>query len=189
MRYTFYFSNHNNSKLASELTQIINNTVILSTDEYNQFITKINTVVKQHPLKERSSLYNLERLPIQEGKPLTEKTPWGGVSLKKVDTAKDFIQKLLVIKKYGVLGFEIHRKKLEKLYVREGACLFIFSNHTVKNWKKGDVQIVFAQKGDKITLLPGDEHGIFAITNCVIEETSTNHLDDLVYIFKGEQII
>jgi hypothetical protein len=31
--------------------------------------------------------------------------------------------------------------------------------------------------------MPYDEHGILALTDCVIEEKSDNHLDDLVFVY------
>lgn len=125
---------------------------------------------------------------IKKHKPLTEETPWGGVALKKVDVEKDFIQKLLVINEHGVLGFEFHKEKLEKLEVLEGYCLVLYSNHKAKGYKNGQVKVKLATAGDTFQFLPYDEHGVIALTDCTIEETSTNHLDDLFYIFKATQV-
>jgi len=132
--------------------------------------------------------YETEVIPISKSAPLTEKTAWGGVALKKVDVEKNYIRKLLVIAKHGVLGFEIHKLKHEKLKILEGVCIVLFSNHANSNWKQGKISVELGATGDKFEFLPNDEHGIIALTNCVIEERSTNHLDDLVYIFKASQV-
>lgn len=128
-------------------------------------------------------IYNKEIIPISKPARLTERTAWGGVALKKVDVEKDYIQKLLVINAYGLLGFEIHKLKHEQLKILEGVCLVLYSNHADPNWKQGEVRVRLGVPGDKFEFLPKDEHGIIALTNSVIEETSTNQLDDLTYIF------
>ena len=148
-------------------------------------IEKYNKENKKSP---KTKLFDKEIKHIKNKIPLTEQTPWGGVSLKKVDVTKDFIQKLLVVQKYGILGFEIHKKKLEKLIILEGSCLILYSNHKSKNWKIGKISTKMASVGDQFEFQPYDEHGIIAFSNCVIEETSTNHLDDLTYIFKADQV-
>jgi hypothetical protein len=57
-----------------------------------------------------------------------------------------------------------------------------------KGFIKGVVTLTLGKKGDTVTLHPGDEHGIIALTNCVIEEESTNYLTDLTYIFQSNQV-
>lgn len=121
--------------------------------------------------------------------PLTHKTVWGGVVYKFVDVKNNKIKKLLVVKAGGVLGFEYHKKKLEKLRVMEGSCLLFSSKHNKQGWKKGNVNVRFATVGATVTLQPGDEHGIVALSNCILRETSTNHLDDLEYVFSSPQLL
>lgn len=128
-----------------------------------------------------SPLFEKELSLIQKKRPLTEFTVWGGVTLKKVDVAKDFIQKLLVINQGGVLGFEIHKKKKEHLLVLEGYCLVFWINHNGK--PNHTIAFQLAGPKDTFTFAPKDEHGILTLTKCIIQETSTNHLDDLMYIF------
>ena len=130
-----------------------------------------------------SALFKQELTLIQKKKPLTESTIWGGVTLKKIDTAKDFIQKHLIIKNNSVLGFEIHKKKHEHLQILQGYCFVFWINHHGKPNRTISVQL--AGPKDEFTFEPKDEHGILSLSNCIIEETSTNHLDDLVYIFKA----
>lgn len=162
---------------------------IASGKEYNILLAKIIGLARKYPMqKEQGSLFAKELKEGTKNYPLSEPTIWGGVTLKEVNVKKNYIRKLLVIKQYGILGFEIHKEKLEKLKVLEGICLLISSQHSKKGWQKGQVSIVLGKKGDTALLQPGDEHGVIALTNCVIEEESTNHLTDLMYIFKSAQI-
>lgn len=160
---------------------------INSTAQYNNILQKIVSSAKNgKPLPIKNfPIYEKEILPISKSAPLTEKTAWGGVSLKKVDVEKNYIRKLLVIGRYGVLGFEIHKLKHERLKILEGACIVLYSNHGSRNWEPGKITVKLGVPGDKFEFLPNDEHGIIALSNAVIEERSTNHLDDLVYIFKA----
>ena len=173
-----------------KLSKIVSNGKKIETkDAYQRFLKSLISEIKQNPPASKTSKnFKNELLQIAKAKPLTEKTPWGGVALKKVDVAKNFIQKLLVIKNYGILGFEIHKNKLEKLQVLEGFCLVLFSNHNSKDWQRGKVIVKLAKAADKFEFLPGDEHGIIALSDCIIEETSTNHLEDLIYIFRSDQV-
>lgn len=160
---------------------------ISSLHEYNNFVRDVIDVAKQHyRIQTLTSIYNQEIKLIENNKPLTEGVTWGEVVLKKVDVEKDFIQKLLIIKQYGVLGFEIHEKKQERLEVIEGVCLIFQVDHAKNNH---EIHLYLAKKGDIFSFAPRDEHGVIALTETVIEETSTNHLDDLVYIFKASQIM
>lgn len=160
------------------------------TVQYNSVIKKIVSLTKNIEIlpKAKFPIYDKEIIPISKSVPLTEKTPWGGVSLKKIDVEKNYIRKLLVIAKHGVLGFEIHKLKHERLKILEGVCIVLYSNHANPNWKKGKISVKLGVPRGKFEFLPNDEHGIIALTKCVIEETSTNHLDDLVYIFPALQV-
>lgn len=181
----------NNRQFLKELINYINSSKQISTaPQYNNIVKKIVSIVKNIKTLPAATfpIYNREIIPISKSAPLTEKTPWGGVALKKVDVEKDYIRKLLVIARHGVLGFEIHKLKHEKLKILEGICIVLYSNHSNISWKLGKVSVKIASPGDKFEFLPNDEHGIIAFTNLVIEETSTNHLDDLIYIFKVPQI-
>lgn len=161
---------------------------VKSGQEYNHTLEKIIKIIQKFSLKQATKLFYKEIQLVNKDDPLSEKTAWGGVNLKKIDVEKDYINKLLVIKKYGILGFEIHKVKLEELKILEGICLILYSNHESKGWVKGEITVKLVSNGDKFKFLPYDEHGIVALTNCVIEEQSTNHLDDLVYIFNSDQI-
>lgn len=165
-----------------QVTSLLRRRLVTNENDYNatlRMIKKLSTLLKIP--NSSSATFTQERKLIQKKKPLTETTSWGGVALKKVDVANDFIQKLLVIKKYGVLGFEIHKMKQEHLTILEGFCLVFWINHARKT--NHTIAIQLAGPGDKFDFALQDEHGILTLTNCIIEETSTNHLDDLVYIY------
>jgi len=190
MSYTFELTTRPTTPMLKALKKLLKNTgKINSEKEYNQLLVQIITLTKTYPLpKNQGHLFRKELQEATRSYPLSEPTPWGGVPLKAVDVEKDYIRKLLVIKQYGILGFEIHKHKLEKLKILEGICLLITSQHGAKDWQKGQVSVALGKKGNKVVLEPGDEHGIIALTNCVIEEQSTNHLTDLSYIFKSNQV-
>ncbi len=156
---------------------------IANARQYNAILKRIYTLSRNITSTKRSVSFRNELAGITKKLPLTEKVPWGGVALKKVDVEKDFIQKLLIIKKGGVLGFEIHKKKKEHLKVLEGYCIVFFINRFDK--PNNAISLQLAGPGDEYTFQPKDEHGILALTDSIIEETSTNHLDDLVYIFNA----
>ncbi len=153
--------------------------------EYLSLMKKLTSIASKSKKGKSSPMYLREISQIKSHRPLTEKTNLGGVALKNVDVKNDYIRKLLVVGSFGRLGFEYHNVKHEHLTVLEGMCLVLYSNHKGKGWEKGKVAAKFASKGDKFDFLPGDEHGILALTNCVIEEKSTNHLDDIVFVFNA----
>jgi mannose-6-phosphate isomerase-like protein (cupin superfamily) len=169
----------------SKLSDALKGSSFSTRTEYLTLMNKLASIAKKSKINKTSPIYSREISPIKNGKPLTEKTNWGGVALKNVDVENDFVRKLLVVGKYGRLGFEYHNVKHEHLTVLEGMCIVLYSNHKRSGWKKGGVTAKVASKGDKFDFLPGDEHGILALTNCVIEERSTNHLDDLVFVFNA----
>lgn len=190
MSYTFELTTRPTTSMLKALKKLLKNTgKINSEKEYNQLLVQIITLTKTYPLpKNQGHLFRKELQEATRSYPLSEPTPWGGVPIKAVDVEKDYIRKLLVIKQYGILGFEIHKYKLEKLNILEGICLLIASQRSAKDWQKGQVSVALGKKGNKVVLEPGDEHGIIALTNCVIEEQSTNHLTDLSYIFESDQV-
>lgn len=178
-----------NNPFVQKVASALANQSIHSQTQYQKVLENIIQDAKKSKVPPTKISIHPKELPsIKKHKPLTEETLWGGVALKKVDVGRNFIQKLLVVNEHGILGFEFHKEKLEKLNVLEGYCLVFSSIHNSKNWKKGKITVKLATIGDKFEFQPNDEHGIIALTGCVIEETSTNHLDDLFYIFKSSQI-
>lgn len=182
-----YLSRKSKQSLKDLTSYIKRSKPVNKTVQYNRIVKRIVSIAKNIKIlpDAKFPIYNKEIIPISKSAPLTEKTSWGGVALKNVDVEKNYIRKLLVIAKHGVLGFEIHKLKHEKLKILEGICIVLYSNQAKGNWKQGKISVKLGATRDKFEFLPKDEHGIITLTNCVIEETSTNHLDDLVYIFKA----
>lgn len=178
------------SKFERTLSEYAAKTGRIDTEkQYNSIIKNLINISKKFNFpSKKSHLYDKEIAEIKKSAPLTEKTAWGGVSLKKVDVNRNYIRKLLVIGKCGVLGFEIHKMKHERLKILEGLCIVLYSNHEKRNWEPSKISIKVGTEGDEFEFLPRDEHGIVALTNSVIEEKSTNHLDDLTYIFVASQV-
>ncbi len=191
MTYTFRLTTKSPTPFLKTLNTCLKEQGSISSEkEYNKLLQQIIALAKKYPLhKKQGSLFTKALKEGTKNYPLAEPTVWGGVSLKEVNVEKDYIRKLLVVKQYGILGFEIHKEKLEKLHVLEGICLLISSQHSKEGFKQGVVNISLGEKGSKVVLEPGDEHGIIVLTDCVIEEQSTNHLTDLVYIFNTSQVI
>src|SRR5258708_8911310 len=103
------------------MISLLDKKIITQEKEYNITLRKIKLLASSlHVPQVSSSFFKQELKAVIRKRPLTEPTGWGGVVLKKLDTEKDFVQKLLVIKKKGVLGFEIHKRKKEHLKILEG---------------------------------------------------------------------
>ena len=165
-----------------KLRALLKDRHISNENGYNETLQAIKHLTSALSIRPTTSARFTQELEmVKKHKPLTEPTPWGGVTLKKIDVEKDFIQKLLIIKKYGVLGFELHKKKKEHLKILEGYCLVFYINRQGK--KNNTITVQLGSVGDEFDFAPNDEHGILTLSDCIIEETSTNHLDDLVYIF------
>lgn len=174
--------------------------------DYNLLLQDIDGLIQKHitlfniPTPEffDPEIAAIEHNP-QEAYPdpmIAHDIPWGGVVHKFIDVNKTrekednkLVEKLLVIRQRGILGFEIHTKKDEHLHVLEGVVLFIHSVHGDKAWKKGQVSMTLVEKGAEIRLLPGDEHGMIALSNSVVKETSSYHLSDLIFLFNSQQVI
>ena len=155
-----------------------------SQKEYAAVIKSILAAARKKRAGGSHPIYSKEMTSISKHLALTEPTAWGGVVMKNVDVEKDFIRKLLVVGRGGVLGFEYHALKHEKLRVMEGSCLVVCSSHKKRGYTKGKITWKIARRGDRFEFYPYDEHGVIALSDCVIEETSTNHLDDIAFIYK-----
>lgn len=173
-----------------ELTAFVNGSAVVDSKErYLSLIGGITDIIAKYAneLTMPTPLYDkeLERIGKNE---LTFKTPWGGVAFKEVSVTNNHVEKLLVVeqarKPSGVLGFEYHHKKDEKLEIEEGYAIFISTGQPSETGEE-TVTLTFAQKGDTAVLHPGIKHGVIALTNLVIRETSTCDLDieDLLFVF------
>jgi hypothetical protein len=173
-----------------ELTVFVDGTgTIHNAVEFNSFLKRAGGIIARHQaeLELESPLFDREIQSIHEGWEFRFPTPWGGVANKDLSTSDDVyyaVRKYLVIQQKGMLGFECHENKLEELQVLEGLCIGISSIHGAPGWEKGCVALTFMKPGDRCVMEPGDEHGIIALTNCVVEEKAKNDTGgDLEFIF------
>ena len=194
--YTFRMAETTSSlAVIPELAAFINSTNdITSGEQFNELLRGVATIITGHQaeLTIPTPLFDSEITPIQKGWEFRFPTPWGGVANKDLHTEDNVhfdVRKYLVIQGKGMLGFEFHKKKRESLLVKEGLCIGIASLHGAKGWKEGHVTLTLMKPGDTCTLEPGDEHGIIALTKCVVEETATDDTGgDLYFIFPAEQV-
>ena len=174
-----------------KLTQFINaSKPIACKEDYVAFVGGITDIITQHAreLAVSTPLYDkeLERIGKNE---LTFATPWGGVAFKEVSIKRNHVEKYLVVeqavKPTDVLGFEYHHKKDERLRVEEGYAIFIASDLSPEGLTQGRVTMMFAGQGSTCELHPETKHGVIALTNLVLLETSTCDLDreDLLFVF------
>ena len=174
-----------------ELTSYVNaSQPIGDKGTYLAFIQGITDIIGRHAkaLTVPTPLYDkkLERIGKNE---LTFPTPWGGVAFKEVSVKNNHVEKFLVVeqavKPSGVLGFEYHHKKDEKLQIMEGYAIFLSSDQTPEGLEQGHVTLMFAGPGSTCQLHPETKHGVIALTNLIILETSTCDLDreDLLFVF------
>lgn len=188
MIYSFNMKKVDSSLFESDGQKVISDYKVSSQNDYSDFISLLISSAKKMKFpKSSNEMFNKEIINRNQKIPLIEKTPWGMVSIKSVDVSRNFIKKLLVIKKFGVLGFEYHKKKIEKLKIFEGSIIVFYSGKARTSQEEIIVNVEIARAGDFYKFDPFTEHGILALTDCVIEEQSTNNLDDLFYIFISSQ--
>jgi hypothetical protein len=191
---TMSFIRTGHAALVRKLTWFIDSSGrIGNTADFNAFLGGIAAIITNHQkdLTLKTPLFDKEIELIKKGWEFRFPTPWGGVANKKLDTddnAHFNVRKYLVIQQKGMLGFEFHKNKQETLRVKEGLCIGISSIHKAKGWQNGHVTLTFMKPDDTCTLRPGDEHGVIALTKCVVEETATDDTGgDLYFIFPAKQ--
>ena len=163
----------------------------------------------QHPQLANSGEFNaLCQQVIREGRPLLETgastptarfsdllaktappepnkripTRWGGVVVTDYNTSSKAYKKYLIVRSGEYLSFEKHNKKTETLLVEEGIGVLLFRDKA-----SGKIAVRGFEKGNSITLRPGDEHCLIALSNLIVHEQGVEPLgmdQDLVFIFK-----
>lgn len=173
-------------QFVNEMTALVNYSEPVDNDEtYTDFLGGITEIIKKYAsqLTAETPIYH-QRLPRIGHHEQTIATDWGGVFFREASEANDHVEKYLIVKQAtdpsGVLGFEYHKKKVEKLRVEEGYALLMKADTS------GNVSLTFAGPGDTCELQPPTGHGIIPLTNTTILETSNYELDadDLLFIFK-----
>jgi hypothetical protein len=109
-------------------------------------------------------------------------TPWGGVVIESLRNNATEVKKNLVVKQGMYLAFEKHDEKVETLSWKEGKGVLVYRSND-----EDALQTAIIEEGFKITLRPGQEHTIIAISNLVVWEESLDPkgMDrDLIFIFE-----
>lgn len=97
--------------------------------------------------------------------------PWG-YELLWAHT-KDYVAKVLFIKKGESLSLQFHREKEETLYLESGECLF-------EAGTEQDLKKRVMKPGDVFHVPPGLIHRMTAVVDCRFFEVSTTQLSDVV---------
>jgi quercetin dioxygenase-like cupin family protein len=100
--------------------------------------------------------------------------PWGHELIWA--KTKDYVGKILHIKKGHQLSLQYHRVKEETIYLQSGKMNFVFEN------EKGELQDVLLLPGEAHHIPTGRKHRMIALEDCDVFEVSTPHLDDVVRI-------
>lgn len=98
--------------------------------------------------------------------------PWGYEILWA--KTKDYVGKVLFVKKGESLSLQYHRVKEETLFIETGNCTI----ETGKDEKS--LEPMHFGPGSVFHITPGRLHRIIAVTDCRIFEVSTPQLDDVV---------
>lgn len=182
--------------LVAELTEFINSTQQISfAAEFNAMLRGVAEIIDKHQEVPTlpTPIFDKGMTPEKRKSEFGFNVPWGRVTPKDLHTEDDDhydVRKFLIIQQKGMLGFEYHKKKHEELLVKEGLCIGISSTFGTPEYEKGQVTLTFMKPGDHCVLEPLDNHGVIALTKCVLEETASDDTgSDLYFIFPAEQVI
>lgn len=122
------------------------------------------------------------------------KTGWGGVDIISYDHPE--VDKYLVVSSGKFLAFEKHDEKVETLKCEEGAGVLVyrpleaqarFAKHVgASSQSRYPLQAELIKPGWTITLQPGQEHTIIALSNLLVRENSQDFKgmdQDLIFIY------
>ena len=116
---------------------------------------------------------------IQRGGDMVIKTPWGGVDIIKRNDPE--VEKYLVVQAGKFLAYEEHSQKVETLIGEEGLGVLVYR-------PEGATKLVaeFVKPGWTITLQPGQQHTLIALSNLLVREKSMDYKgmdQDLIFHF------
>lgn len=98
--------------------------------------------------------------------------PWGHELIWA--KTKDYVGKVLHIKKGHKLSLQYHNFKEETFYIMNGSMTLVHEN------EQGELVEKLMKKGDVHHMFPKKKHRMVAVEDCDVLEVSTNHLDDVV---------
>jgi mannose-6-phosphate isomerase-like protein (cupin superfamily) len=100
--------------------------------------------------------------------------PWGHELIWA--KTKDYVGKLLFIKKGHKLSLQYHRIKEETIFLQSGKMNFVFEEKENSN----ELKEIILNPGEAHHIPVGRKHRMIALEDCVVFEVSTPHLDDVV---------
>ncbi len=103
--------------------------------------------------------------------------PWGYELIW--GKTRDYVGKVLHIKKGHKLSLQYHRIKEETIYLQSGKMLLVFENEA------GQLGEIMLEPGEAHHIPTGKKHRMIAIEDCDVFEVSTPHLDDVVRLEDG----
>ena len=103
--------------------------------------------------------------------------PWGYELIWAA--TKDYVGKMLFIKKGHKLSLQYHQIKEETIYVQSGIMTFVFEND------QGVLEEITLNPGEAHHIPTGRRHRMIAVEDCSVFEVSTPHLQDVVRLEDG----
>jgi mannose-6-phosphate isomerase-like protein (cupin superfamily) len=103
--------------------------------------------------------------------------PWGHELIWA--KTKDYVGKILHIKKGHKLSLQYHEIKEETIIVATGVMNFIFEN------ERGEMEEILLKAGEAHHIPTGRRHRMVAVEDCDVYEVSTPHLEDVVRLEDG----
>jgi hypothetical protein len=149
----------------------------------SDYLAFCNAVARVSHVETESPLFEvlLKRIQSEQSDAIIS-TPWGGVVIESLRNNDTEVKKNLVVKQGMYLAFEKHDEKVETLSWKEGKGVLVY-----RSSDEGALQTAIIEEGFEITLRPGQEHTIIAISNLVVWEESLDPkgMDrDLIFIFE-----
>lgn len=100
--------------------------------------------------------------------------PWGHELIWA--KTKDYVGKVLHVKKGQRLSLQYHRIKEETMFVAKGCMILVFESDS------GKLEEITMNAGEAHHIPTGKKHRVIAVEDTDIFEVSTPHLDDVVRI-------
>ncbi len=97
--------------------------------------------------------------------------PWGYEIL--FAHTRDYVGKLIFVRKGEQLSYQYHKKKEETIFLFKGRLKISYEKKRKKNF-------LYLKKGESLHIPPGMKHRFHALANSYIFEVSTPHLNDVV---------
>jgi mannose-6-phosphate isomerase len=111
--------------------------------------------------------------------PFTVKKPWGKevwLELWEDSKGNGYCYKRIYIDKGTKTSFQYHEKKIETNYIIDGKAEVWLEND------KGEIEKKVVGSDFSFTVVPDRKHRVIALTDVILQEVSTPHVDDVVRI-------